>query len=766
MVRLLATLFLAAGLLPAQTFPGYFAYRWDAKTGKILLEIDKLGVEFLYVSSLAAGVGSNDIGLDRGQLGATRIVKFERSGNKILLMQPNLGFRALSRDEYERRAVEDSFAQSVLWGFPVESENDGKPTIDLTPFLLRDAHNATGALQRSRQGTYRVDPTRSAIYLPRTKNFPKNTEFEATITMTGEPTGMFVRDVAASPDAITVRQHHSFVELPGPGYEPREFDPRAGYSGPSYYDFATPLDQPLVKKFISRHRLKKGGSITYYLDRGAPEPVRSALLEGARWWNEAFEAAGFPNGFKVELLPEGADSMDVRYNVIQWVHRATRGWSYGSSVRDPRTGEILKGHVTLDSLRVRQDFLIGQGLLAPYEAGKPVDPKVVEMCLARLRQLSAHEVGHTLGLSHSYAASSYGRGSVMDYPHPVIALPSGDGAPGVDDAYAKGMGEWDKVAIAWGYGESTVQQRRDLLAKAHARGVYFLTDADARPEGSAHPHTHLWDNGADPVAELKRMMALRKRVIERFGEKSIPEWAPMATLEDVLVPAYLMNRYQIEGVAKIVGGLDYRYALRGDGQSTTALIAGDKQRAALDTVLAALSPESLTIPERILKLIPPRPSGVTASRELFRGRTGLTFDAIAPAEAAANHIAGLLLHPERAARLVEYHARDAKLPSLDETLDKILAATLRAPAAVGLQREVQYAVNRVVLTHLMNLAVDESAPARVRDIALAKVESLDRARTPESRLITKFFENPKEFRLPKPLDPPPGQPIGELCGQP
>src|ERR1700704_4418861 len=443
----------------AQKLAGYFNLYWDAKQGKLWLEIDKWGSEFLYQTGLSAGVGSNDIGLDRGQLGARGIVRFERSGPKVLLIQENLEYRAVSNDADEGRAVHDSFAESALWGFKVEAEEKDHALVDATDFFLRDAHGIPAALHRTKQGSYHLDATRCAIYLPQTKNFPLNTEVEATITFAGEEPGRWVRDVTPSPESITVREHHSFVLLPPPGYKPRAYDPRASFYGISYMDYATPISEPLVKRFIARHRLEKKDPkavsepvqpIVYYLDRGAPEPIRSALLECARWWNQAFEAAGYKNAFRVELMPEGADSMDLRYNVIQWVHRATRGWSYGAGVIDPRTGEIIKGHVTLGSLRVRQDYLIAEALLAPYEKGKPDSPKMQETALARLRQLAAHEVGHTLGLMHNYSASTVNRSSVMDYPPPYVKL-AADGAPDVSSAYTTGIGEWDKVSIAFGY---------------------------------------------------------------------------------------------------------------------------------------------------------------------------------------------------------------------------------------------------------------------------------------------------------------------------
>jgi hypothetical protein len=648
-----------------QKIAGYFALYWDEKNGKMYVEIDKLDTEFLYVESLAAGIGSNDIGLDRGQLGGERIVKFERSGPRILLMQPNYRYRAIAGDVAGRRAVAESFAQSALWGFDLQAEDAGRVLIDATPFFLRDAHDVAGALQRAKQGAYHLDATRCAFYLPRTKNFPKNTEVEATITLTGEPQGGFIASVTPSPDAVTVRQHHSFIELPGPGYEPRAFDPRSGFFGTEFVDYAAPLGEPIEKRLIERHRLQKGGTITYYLDRGAPEPIRSALLDGARWWTQAFAAAGFPNAWRVELLPEDADPMDVRYNVIQWVHRATRGWSYGAAISDPRTGEIIKGHVTLGSLRVRQDWLIAEGLLAPYEEGNARRPELERMALARLRQLAAHEVGHTLGLSHNFAASVRERASVMDYPHPLIKLSSG--VPDLSAAYAAGIGEWDKIAIRWGYGNDDAALRESLK-----QGHIFITDEDARPEGGAHPLAHLWDNGTDPVAELLRILDVRRAALERFGANSIPVGRPWSTLEDVLTPVYLLHRYQTEAAAKVLGGFNYTYALRGDGQRIVEPVPEEWQRRALDALLVTLRSETLTLPARILQLIPPPAFGYRRTREDFKGHTGLTFDPMGPVEASANLTVGLLLNPERAARLAQ---KPANTLDLGAVIDRLLEAT-------------------------------------------------------------------------------------------
>ena len=784
-----------------QRMDGFFPIFRDEKAGKLYLEVPADGKDFLLLDQLPYGLGSNDVGLDRGQLGQGRVVHFTHTGGKILLIQPNLEYRSSAADPAERIAVKESFAESVLWGFKVEAEDNGKFLIDATDFFLRDAHGAAESMQAAGQGGYKLDASRSAITEENTKNFPKNTEVEAILTFAsdGRPKGEYVASVTPDPHSVTLREHTSLIELPdltgSNAYKPRKYDPRSGFFPLRYRDYSVPLSESMDQRLIVRHKLEKRDPsaavsepvepIVYYVDRGAPEPIRSALVEGASWWSQAFEAAGFKNAFQVKVLPEGADPMDIRYNMIQWVHRATRGWSYGEAVADPRTGQILKGQVTLGSLRARQDYLIAEALLAPYVEGKPIPPDMEQMVLARTRQLAAHEVGHTLGLQHNFAASSVAPGtSVMDYPHPWITLDA-SGKPTLDKAYTTGIGTWDTAAIRYGYsqfaaGADETAELNNLLKQNESAGLRFITDEDSRPLGSANPYGHLWDNGPDAAAELERILEVRKAALDRFGADVIKPGTPMSQIEDTLVPLYLLHRYQTEAASKLIGGLDYRYAVRGDNAMVTQMIEPVRQRKALAAVLQTLGPETLTLSPEFLSILPPNPPGYPRTVESFKGYTGLTFDPNGAVEAAANLTASLLFEPTRASRLVEYHAIDDKEPSLNEVIDQILQTTWEAPRQTGLAQQTQFTVDTVVLTHLMQLAVSKQASPQARAVAMSQIadlqawltDQLDIALPPgleahwSSALdnIERFWKEPEKYVTVPPLATPPGQPIGSEEG--
>lgn len=772
-------------------YPGYFNFYWDDATGKIFMEVDKFNQEFLYVSTLPFGVGSNDLGLDRGQIGENKILKFVKIGPKVLLQQPNYDYRAISDNIDEKKSVEQAFASSVIWGFKAEAIDGDKALIDLTPFLMRDVHKIGDKLSVMGQGSFRTDDSRSAIYLDNTKNFPKNTEFESIITLTGTAKGREIRSVTPDADAVTVHTHQSFVELPDGNYKPRKFDPRAGFYSTEYMDYATPIDQNILKKFIVRHRLEKKDPsakiseakepIIYYLDRGAPEPVRSALMDGAKWWNQAFEAAGYKDAFQVKLLPEGVDPMDIRYNLVQWVHRSTRGWSYGASITDPRTGEIIKGQVSLGSLRVRQDYLIATGLLLPYGDEKQQEDEMMKMSLARIRQLAAHEIGHTLGLYHNYSASTLERSSVMDYPLPRIKMDA-KGKIDLSDAYAVGIGSWDKRAITYGYqdfpkGIDENKALNEIIKETLKQGFTFISDADSRPEGSAHPDAHLWDDGKDPITEFDQLMAIRKSVLGKFSENVIQTGMPMATIEEALVPIYLLHRYQLEAVSKILGGLYYTYAVKGDGQTVTEFVKPEKQEKALDALLSSISPNNLALPESLIAKIPPRPIGYPRSRETFKSNTGLTFDPLAAAESLTNTTLRLILNPDRLARIVEHHARDNNQPALEDVLAKLLNKTIKSNSLSTedfngeLYRMVQLATLKQILNTLGSDRTPDNVKARLiyalDEIKSVATESAVATNTSQKGtsfvmlgLINRFEDHPEEFKLPQPLPMPDGSPIG------
>jgi hypothetical protein len=712
---------------------GFVPLYWNKADGTIWLEIPALDTELLYYTSLSAGLGSNDIGLDRGQLGGAHVVRFQRIGKKVLLVEPNYAFRATTDNPDERRAVTEAFATSVLWGFEVAAETDGRVLVDATAFAVRDGHDIVRSLKPA---SYTLDTSRSAINVARTKAFPRNTELDAILTFTGNgenagrtggglPGGR-VTDVAPTATAVTVQQHHSFVRLPEPGYEPLPFDPRAGAFPTSYADFAAPMSEPLVKAFIVRHRLRKQdpaaaisdavSPIVYYLDRGTPEPIRSALLDGARWWAQAFEAAGYRNAFRVELMPEGADPLDARYNVIQWLHTATRGWSYGATIQDPRTGEIIKGHVSLGSLRARQDYLLAEGLLSPYRTGDETPPELQAMVLARLRQLAAHEVGHTLGFAHNYYDSSAGRISVMDYPHPLETL-NADGTIDLSDAYAVGIGEWDKVAVRYAYGDAA--GRRTILTEAAARDLRFLADQDP----PYHPRVDRWANGTDPAAELRRIMRVRRAALDRFGETAIRRGTPLAEMEEALVPVFLHHRYQVDAAASALGGQYYTYVLRGDGEPSRRSVPAAEQKAALDALAATLASSELVVPQRVLEALAPRPFGLEMHRELFPRYTGLPFDPVTPGLTAADVTLTTVLDPARAARLISQAAYDPTLPSFGDVVDRLTAAIFGDRATGAYAAEVNRAVAHAFVGRLIALAGDAPMP-QVRAIATSRLRRI------------------------------------------
>lgn len=799
---LLASLRQQAVLLPVE---------WDPKTGKLHLGINlteknrTASAEFILTNSLPNGIGQNDLGLDRGQLetlsggltNLTRLVRFERVGPKLLLEQENTSFRTSSNDPAEQLAVQQSFPSAILAGFKIDEEADGFLVVDATDFFLEDVHGVGEVFAGAKQGSYRVDAKRSTIVPGSTKSFPTNTEIEAELTLVSDDPSKatVLADVAPDVHAITVHERQSFLKLPAPGFVPRRYSARSGYFDLTYSEMNTPLGIAVKQQVITRHRLQKKDPncrqrceavtpIHYYVDRGAPEPLRSALVEGCRWWDQAFQAAGWAKGtFLVDVLPAEADPMDARYNIIQWVHRFNRGWSYGSEIADPRTGEILKGNVTLGSLRGRQDYLIAEALLAPYKDGQIPDAahdKALAMVLARIRQLAAHETGHTLGLLHNYAASTMPHGpdetmSVMEYPHPWITLGK-DGVLDLSHAYPVNIGVWDKVAIDYGYrefdrGGTAVEDDaalESILHAAEASGVRYLSDGDARPPGSASPIAHLWDNGTDAADELARILTVRSAALARFGPDTIRPGTPMAQMEDTLVPLFLLHRYQTEAATKMIGGLDYRYTTRGDGQSGPAIVSAELQRKALSVVVKTLSPEVLTLPEALLRQLPPRPPAMARTVESFTSHTSVTFDPIATAESAADLTLDVLFRPERANRLVEYHARDSGQPTLDEVIDQATQAVDAGPSSRDdLAEVVRAAVKQRLVEALFRLAASPQASFGAGAITRAKLHAIAAAQPSTAtgdelkRRIAAFEQHPETFKPDPMLDVPPGMPIGD-----
>ncbi|MDE2873953.1 MAG: zinc-dependent metalloprotease [Gemmatimonadota bacterium] len=789
---------------------GFFNLYWDGGGGVLYWELDLTAGEFLYQISMGSGLGSNPVGIDRGQLRGTHVLEAKRIGPRVLLMQPNYQFQARSDNPTEVQAVRDAFAPSVYWGFDIVARTGDRVLVDATPFFLRDARNVIGQIAQRGEGTFRLDVSRSAIHLPATQSFPENTEVEALLTFTSDNPGGLVSGVAANPRAVTLRQHHSFIQLPDDGYRTRIADPRVGVNGPTIYDYATPIDEDLRLRLAARHRLRKRNPgpepsepvepIVYYLDPGTPEPIRSALIEGAAWWEEAFEAAGFIDAYRVEVLPEGVDPQDIRYNMIHWTHRRTRGYSYGSTVIDPRTGEIIRGVVNLGSLRLRQDYLLGKGMVSPFAgtvgAGGDAahDPMfcalsaapgfeylaqvadnsdAVEMALARVRQLSAHEVGHTIGFPHNYLASTYGRESVMDYPAPYVEIDA-DGSLDLSNAYVQRIGEYDKLSVNWLYrefpeGTDEAAALEEIVRQGMRDGLIFMAHTNNNFIGAGHPYAGVWDNGENLVDHLEHEIEVRNIGMRNFGDHMIRAGRPMSDLEYVLLPLYMHHRFQLRAAAQSLGGADYRYTVRGDGQTPVAIVPGEEQRDALETILSALTVDFLALPEEVIAMIPP---GAFRHQEgeVFPGHTELLFDPLGAAEAAADFTVGEILHPARMARLVVYGSMDDN-PNLEEVVDRLVEATWAAPAQRDEYRtRVQHVIQRAVVDRMMRHAGSAGTMTEARAVLSDRLDRLAgqlealMAASPHQRLVAadiRRWQERIENTTPAPaLQLPAGDPIG------
>ena len=809
---------------------GFFNLYWDDGAGVLYWELDLAGGEFLYQISMGSGLGSNPVGIDRGQLRGTHVLEAKRAGPRVLLMEPNYQFQARSDNATEVQAVRDAFAPSVYWGFDIAARTGDRVLVDATPFFIRDARNAIGQIAQRGQGTFRLDASRSAIHLPATKSFPENTEVESLLTFTSDDPGGLVQGVAVNPEAVTLRQHHSFIRLPDDGYRPRVADPRIGVNGPTIFDYATPIDSDLRLRLTARHRLQKRNPgpepsepvepIVYYVDPGTPEPIRSALIDGAAWWEEAFEAAGFIDAYRVEVLPEGIDPQDIRYNMIHWTHRRTRGYSYGNTVTDPRTGEIIRGVVNLGSLRLRQDYLHGQGMVAPfagtvggggqadasayggwhwgaedhsghgmacllaaapdfeYLAQVSANSDAVEMALARVRQLSAHEVGHTIGFPHNYVASTYGRESVMDYPAPYVEIDDG-GNLDLSNAYVQRIGEYDKLSVNWLYrefseGTDEAAALEEIVMQGIRDGLIFMAHTNNNFIGAGHPYASVWDNGANLVDHLKHEIRVRNIGMANFGTSMIRTGQPLSDLEFVLLPLYMHHRFQLRSAAQSLGGADYAYAVRGDGQTPVAIVPGEEQRDALETILSALTVDFLALPEEVVAMIPP-PAFRHDEGEVFAGHTELLFDPLGAAEAAADFTVGEILHPARMARLVVYGSM-GDYPDLEEVADRLVAATWGASReANAYRRQVQHAIQRAVVDRMMQEAASANTMTEARAVLSDRLADLAGRLeavvdpSPHERLVAadiRRWQERIENTTPGPsLQLPPGDPIGGSAGR-
>ncbi len=774
-----------------------FADEDGGKVYAVFPPADEEGVALraIYAAGLTSGLGSNPVGLDRGLFDSGSLLAFRRVGDKMIAEQENWTYRASSDNPLERKAVRESFARSFLWAGEVTATGPGgESLVDISSFLTRDSLAVVKALKdHPKGGSFSIADDRTFPDAANALAFPDNVEFDSYLTLTSDAPGGEVSATAPDARAVTMVMHHTLARLPGDGYEPRPYDVRSGAIDIPHYDFSAPLSDSIGRSVARRYRLERVDPaaesgpvkkpIVFYVDSGAPPQIRDALIDGASWWADAFAAAGFEDAFRVEPLPEGAHPRDIRYNVISWTHRQTRGWSYGGGVSDPRTGEMIKGSVILGSQRVRQDRMIFEGLAGADKSGTGSADDPVEIALARIRQLSAHEVGHSLGFAHNFAASSNDRASVMDYPAPLVTV-GDDGALDFSEAYDVGIGDWDKIAATWLYAQfpADADQKAaldNILEDAYASGLRYVADSEGRSTSTGHPYASVWDNGGDPVAALKETMAVRKIALDNFGARSIREGQPQSRLREVIVPIYLYHRYQVAAAAKLVGGYAFDYKTKGDTLSAGAIVAPDRQREALAALLETLDRDALVLPPSLLdRMTPPMGGfGGGGGGELFDTAMHPMFDLMSAADAAVSLTIHALLDPARAARLVEQRRRSPQALGFAEVLNAVDEKVFTFEAAA--QPLMTVAQDRFV-SALIALSLDEEAIPAVRAQADSKLRAIANRLNPslfsgqQGREHNAWLQSRIEAHLERPAAPaapttpqaeiPPGSPIGGGAG--
>jgi hypothetical protein len=786
---------------PAQSAPAFIPFQWNARTGvlQFTLTPERMASEFLRFTGLDGGVGSMQGGGDRGTIGPTSLCRFERVGNKVLVIQENTRFRAVEGSPELQHSVEYSFPVAVLAALPIVSEENGTLTVNANPLVLADTTGMArqlrapaaglppnpGANGGAAAGAWRLDESRSGLVVDHTHAFPLNTETEALLT--------FVSDnarttTAAAPDIVTVRMHQSFVALPPAGFTPREADPRVGYFSETFEDFSQPFDRSLVRHFIERWRLVKKDPnaamsdpvkpITFYLDQAIPEPMRSAIRRGALWWNQAFETAGFSNALVIEDLPLGADPNDFRYPTIQWTNREGRGWSVGQAQADPRTGEILHAVVQLDSHRMRTvhnywdallpttasagslDAGVDDAGLDAFAALDGMDPQLSEQqaMADRVALLACHEMGHVLGLEHNFLASTYDRGSVMDYFAPRVSMRA-DGTADLSDAYMQGVGSYDKAAIHWGYSQG--EDLNGLVRQMIAKGTIWGSSQDARWAS--------YDDGADPVSWLKKVVPVRDALLKQYGTRMPRPGDPASLLADRFALVYMFHQYGLISALNVIGGADIPPTLAGDGQTPVTVWPQASQRDALGLELKALTPAELAIaPSLWQRLAPLESQDAVLNVERFRSSSGYLFDPYDGARSIVDIVVDGLLDPIRLERIESIRQESsAGALSASEIMAALLKQAFPTPSGgSGLQSVVQTETAEA----LMNLAGNADAPPEVKSEAWAAVLSLQRTLAAQTstptveRLraeVALFLRDPHQFVPHRPAAAAPtGPPVG------